>query len=140
MPNTPPLLMAKGTIRPCRFVKLDASNPHGALECDANDIPIGISYDGTNKPPIEGLVTTAYAAEAGQSLPLYGDGDICLLEAGDNVVTGNRLKSDNDGKGVPIATTGTTIQHFGAVALENGASGTLVRVQVKIGSERPALT
>lgn len=140
MPNTPPLLMAKGIIRPCRFVKLDPTNPHGALECDANDIPIGISYDGTNKPPLEGLVTTAYAAEDGQAISIYGEGDICLLECGGDVVTGNRLKSDADGKGVPIATTGTTIQQFGARALENGAAGTLVRVQILIGSERPALT
>jgi hypothetical protein len=53
---------------------------------------------------------------------------------------GNLLKSDADGKGVPIATTGTTIQQYGAMALESGKSGEKIRVFIMLGSERPAIT
>ena len=141
MPNTPPQLVAGGTIRPHRFVKLDGSNDFTGLEADANDIVIGISQVGGNRPPLDDLVSTNNAAIAGETFRLFGEGDICLIEAGDTFAHGARLKSDNDGRGVAITTTGTTIQHFGARALEAAtAVGQLVRAQVMIGSERPALT
>ncbi|GAB6165613.1 hypothetical protein JCM19992_16130 [Thermostilla marina] len=137
MPNTPPQLVAAGDIRPCRFVKIAAQ--HKAAECDANELPIGVSQQGTDKPEIENLSSATLAAAAGESLQIYSVGDVCLLEAGATINAGDRLKSDADGKGVPIATTGTALQNYGAVALQDGAAGELVRVFVLIGSERPAL-
>lgn len=139
MPNTPPHLVAGGDIYPSRFVKLDATAENTGLQATANDLPIGISMEGTNKPQVEDLSTATLAAAAGQSLRLYGLGDVCLLEAGGTVTPGDRLKADADGKAVPIATTGTTIQNYGAVALQGGAAGDLIRAFVLIGSERPAL-
>lgn len=143
MSLTHPNLVANGNIRPFRFVKQDDSGtPESfmAKEADANEIVIGIAGEGTNYPPLSDIVTTAYHAQAGQPVKLNGQGEICFLEAGGSFAAGARLKSDADGKGVAIATTGTTIQHFGARALEaSTGDGQIVRVQVLIGSERPAL-
>ncbi len=141
MPNTPPRLVAGGDIRPCRFVKMSTAADDRGLECDANELPIGISYENGKYPPLNDLVTTNNHAAAGDPIGLYGDGDQCLLELGSGGATrGGRLKSDADGKGVAIATTGTTIQNYGAIALESGSEGEKIRVFILIGSERPALT
>lgn len=137
MPNTPVNLRASGTIRACRFVK--QSGDFTGAEADANETVIGISYQDGKYPPLNDLVSTNNHAETGDPIRLYGDGDICLLEYGGTVTAGERLKSDADGKGVSIATTGTTIQNIGAVAIEGGSSGEKRRVQIQIYSERPAL-
>lgn len=137
MANTPHNFRASGTIRPCRFIKISGNDD--CAECDANDRPIGITYQDGKYPPLNDLVTTNNHAEDNDPVRSYGIGDICLLELGGTVTAGDRLKSDADGKGVAIATTGTTIQQFGAVALEGGSSGEKRRVQIVLGSERPAL-
>lgn len=137
MPNTPPNLQAGGTIRPCRFVKV--TDDHVGSEADANERVIGISGVDTNQPPLSDLVSSSNHATVGQQLKLFGEGDVCLLEIGDTVTASQLLKSDADGKGVPIATTGTTIQNIGARALQGGAAGAFIQVQVTIFSERPAL-
>lgn len=137
MPNTPVHLIAGGDIRPFRFVKMDGTDAHEGKEADANERVIGICGGSTNQPPLSDLVLTALHAIEGQQIRLYGEGDQTILELGDTVTPFQRLKSDADGKGVPIATSGTTIQHFGAVALEGGSAGDRIEVQVQIGSERP---
>jgi hypothetical protein len=141
MPNTPPVLISGGDVRPARFVKMDTSEQVQALEANANETVIGISRDETKFAPLSDLTVSANAAEDGDAIPMLGDGEIGILTAGAAVTSGNYLKSDNDGKGVPIATTGTTLQRYGAVALEDAAAdGDKIRVQVQIGSERPALS
>ncbi len=140
MPNTPPHLMANGDIRPSRFVKIDATAENKGLEADANELLIGISFEGSNYPPLSDLSITVLAAAQGQHFRMYGAGDVCLLEAGDAITAGDRLKSDADGRGVTMASIGTTIQHYGARALQDAAAaGELIRVFVDLGSERPAL-
>jgi hypothetical protein len=140
MPNTPPRLVAGGNIYPCRFVKMSTVADDRGLQATANDAPIGISYPEGRYAPLEDVVTTNYHAITDDPIGLYGDGEQCLLEIGDDVTRGGRLKSDADGKGVPVLTTGTTIQQYGAIALESGSSGEKIRVFVLLGSERPALT
>lgn len=141
MPNTPPRLVAGGDIYPCRFVKQSTSADNTGLQATANDRIIGISYDSGKYPPLSDLVTDNPHAESGDPIGLYGDGDdSCLLELGGTVAAGGRIKSDANGKGVAIATSGTTIQQSGAVALEEGDSGEKIRVHVQVSSERPALT
>jgi hypothetical protein len=139
MPRPQPQMTASGNINPCRFVKISGSNT--VAECDANEMAIGISGDGTNFPPITdtGITVSGYHASAGQTVDIKGDGDICLLEVGEVVAAGARLKSDADGKGVAIATSGTTVQQFGAVALQaSAAAGEKILVQVTTyRSERP---
>lgn len=139
MPNVVPQVVAGGDIYPARFVKLSSSADHTVLQGTDNSELIGISQSGSNKAPLSDLVSTAKAAEAGQNLQIFTEGDVCLLEAGATITRGNLLKSDANGKGVPIATSGTTIQNYGAVALENGANGELIKVQVRFGKVRPAL-
>ena len=131
-------MMAAGDIRPARFVKMSAD--HKVLECDANDRIFGIAQDGGNKAPIP-ETTTILAAEADQNVAIWQPVEECLLEVGAAVTQNDRLKSDADGKGVAIASSGTTLQHYGAIALQDGAAdGTLIRVRVEISSLYPALS
>ena len=143
MSLTHPQVVANDNIRPFRFCKPDDSGTPEDFyvkEANANEKIIGIAGEGTNMPPLSDLVTTAYAAQAGQSFRMNGNGEVCLLEIGAAVAAGTYLKSDNEGRGVEIATTGTTLQRYGAMALQHGAAaGEKIRVQVMIGSERPAI-
>lgn len=121
---------AGGDIRPSRIVKISTAADFTALEADANEFGIGISQVGTEDPPgLSGASTNA--ASAGKNVQVFGPGSICLLELGSGGATrAGFLKSDADGKGVAIATTGTTAQNVVAVALESGAENEKVRVQV----------
>lgn len=140
MPATPPNWQAGGTIRSSRFIK--QTDSYIASEADANERIVGVSMEGTRSAPIsdDGL-SESRAALVGESFAAYGDGEECLLELGDTVDVSAeaRLKSDADGKGVPIATTGTTVQNFGGYALEDGVAGDKVRFRVEIGALRPAI-
>ena len=141
MPNTPPTLVAGGTIRTSRFVKLSSAADNTALEADANEEAIGVSYEGSNYPPLSDLVSTDNAAVEGQEFRVYGPGDVCQIVAGDAVTRGQKLKSDADGRGVPIATSGTTLQRYGGFALESAAAaGERIRFMVLPGSVYPALS
>lgn len=139
MPNTPMRILANGTIRMSRFVRYDTTAPHRGLEGNANCKCIAVAQEGSNYPPLSDLVVGGNAAVAGEYLRIYGNGDECLLECGDTVTTGDYLKSDAVGRGVPIAIAGTVLQRYGAIAQEDGAVGHLIRVSVLIGSERPAI-
>ena len=133
--------VAGGTIRPSRFVKVDGDNDHRVLEADANEAVVGISQTGTNRAPLSDLVSTSYAAIVDEQIKVYGESDFAVIEAGDAIVRGNKLKSDADGKGVPILTTGTTLQQYGAIALASAAAaGELIPVMVLIGDTYPALS
>lgn len=124
-------MVAGGDINPHRFVKQGTAADHTALECDANDVPIGVSQRGTRNTPLAGL-DDGLAAKAGESLQIYGQGETCLLELGGTVTRGARLKADADGKGVAAAAASG--DNYGAVASESGAAGQLVEVQVQIAT------
>jgi len=141
MPNIVPQLKAGGDVYPSRFVKMSAAADFTLLQADANAEVIGIAQEGSKQPPLSDLVSgTPKAAEDGDPLHIYTAGDVVLLECGDNVTRGELLKSDADGKGVPVAATGTVIQNYGAIALQNGADGEKILVQARFGKVRPALT
>jgi hypothetical protein len=133
-------LVARGNILPSRFVRLDTASENGCVQAGDNTDVIGIAQAGTNKPQVTGLVDATYAAESGQQVMVAGLGSICLLEAGGTVTPGQYLKSDSQGRGVAVATSGTTIQNYGAIALQGGSSGDKIRVMVIIGKVRPALS
>ena len=142
MPANPSHFVAGGNINPCRFVKRDVSADHQVLEADANEMVEGIAGESSRLPPLEGYVTNNYHAIAGEACRVHpaNETDV-LLEMAATCTAGLRLKSDADGKGTPIATTGTTIQHFGAIAEEAcTVIGQKIKVRVVIGSERPALS
>jgi hypothetical protein len=136
-----PCYVAGGNINPSRFVKVSTAADNTVLEADANEGVAGISGVGTKEPP--GIDTlSGLLAQAGDNVQVFGDGEVCMLKLGSGGVTrGGYLKSDADGKGVAIATTGTTAQEIGAIALESGAADELVRVQVyRQHKTYPALT
>lgn len=133
---------AGGNVKPQRFVALDPSDGR-IIQASTNGRTIGISgpskrVDFITHPGRPS--TTDYHSVAGQPCEVYAPGATTILIIGAGGCTAfDRLKSDSDGRGVPIATTGTTIQHYGAIALETMAEGEPCRVLVERGSERPAL-
>lgn len=133
-------LVARGNIAPFRFVRVDTTTENGCVQAGDNTDVIGVAQGGTNKPEVSGLITAEYAAENGQPIRVAGVGAITLVEAGATVTPGQYLKSDANGRAVPVATSGTVIQNYGAIALQGGTAGSLIRVMVVIGKVRPALT
>jgi hypothetical protein len=130
-------MVAGGDIRPARFIKVSTAADYTCLEADANEAVIGISTNATRDAPIPNADTDA--AEAGDDLHYNPIGSVCDLELAGTVARGDEIKSDADGKGVVRATTGTTLQNFGAIALESGVSGEFIKVLVVRGSVYPAL-
>lgn len=130
-----PNFIARGTIRPSRFVRIDTATDFGVLESDAGSLSIGISQEGTRDTPgVSGAGTDA--ASVGEPIHVYGLGDTPMLEVGAAVASGDRLKSDADGKGVAVA---ADADFFGAIALEAGAAdGVKIRVQIVIGQRGTA--
>jgi len=131
---------ATGNISPSRFVTLSGENTV-AQAGDNSDI-IGVAQEGSNKAPLQDYVSTLYAAVAGESLEVYSSGELCLVEAGAAITAGNLLKSDSQGRAVPIATTGTVIQNYGAVALQSATSAgqKILCLVLPLQKVRPALS
>ena len=132
MSNTPPKLLAKGTIRVSRFVVIDSSNDNAGLESAANGKIIGIASEADENAPIPGA-TQGNAATTGRAFRMYGDGDICQLIAGAAVTRGDLLESDSQGRGVNITVGTGQARYVGAQALESASgAGESIRVQVSI--------
>jgi len=138
MPAASPSFKAGGDIAPSRFVK-GGSAAHTVIQATANAVTIGISFEGTQEPPIPGY-STALAASDGEQLKVYGEGEECLIEAGGTIAAFGEVKSDANGKAVAAAATGTVVQQVAAIALEGGASGEFIRVQIRTAKVRPALS
>jgi len=130
--------VAGGDINPCRFVTLSPSADFTLLEANANEAIIGVSHESAQDAPLPGASTLA--AASGDHLAIYPIGSVCRLEAGSGGWTrGSELISDSNGKGVARATTGTTIQNVGAIALESVSEGELGKVLIVRYPLRPAL-
>lgn len=131
-------LVASGDINPARFVKISGVNT--LAQAGANEEVYGISGEGSQEAPVPGA--SALAATSGNPVNLnviYGPP--CFLEAGTGGWTaGNKLKSDSNGKGVVAASTGTTIQNIGALALTTVAAGERGLVRPVLFAVRPALS
>jgi len=119
-------MTANGNIAPSRFVISDTSADGKVTQAGAGGRVIGVSQQGTRRTPYSSL-DDGYAAIAGEDLMVYTQGAECWLELGGTVANGDRLKSDANGKGV--ATT-TDRDEWGAVAMQAGASGKLIKVRV----------
>lgn len=132
---------AADNILPSRFVELNNGGSNYAGPCGTNGQIIGVAQEGTRSFPQEGVSDVA-AANDGETFQCYSVGEVCLVEAGAAIGVGDLLKSDGNSRAVPIATTGTTIQNYGAVALEQAtASGQKIRcLVVPFGKVRPALS
>lgn len=126
---------------PSRFVSLVSGGTNSAAESSDNAEIIGVSQEGTRSFPQQSVMGEL-AATTDETFACYSVGEVCLVVAGAAFNVGTLLKSDSDGRAVPIATTGTTIQNYGAVALEQAtAAGQKIRcLVVPFGKVRPALS
>ena len=122
-------LAASGDINPSRFVSISGNST--VSQSTANEAIIGISPPGAKAAPISGASTLA--AEFTDSIGITIVGGRQLLMYGGTVVAGDRLKSDANGKGVAMATTGIQ-QNVGAYAIEGGSSGDIRMVIVMTSS------
>lgn len=114
-------LTSEGTIRPYRCVKVGSADNSG-LEADANESVIGIS-DGSAI-----AFDNANHAVSGGIIHLQ-PGKIKWLEGGGAVSPGGQIKSDADGQGVAVATSGTATQLALGIALETMADTKVSRIQ-----------
>ncbi len=113
---TPPNLVANGNINPSRFIKLDATINHGALQGTANAICLGVSQDGPKDPP--GTGGSTLAAAAGDQFSHFTVGQICRVQSGAAVAAGDELESDANGKAITALTTAATVRRISGIALE----------------------
>lgn len=116
--------VAGGNIAPSRFVVLGSAGT--VTQAGAGTNVWGIAQPSTRNISLAGL-DDGYAAVSGDVVNVYGPGDDeCLLEVAGTVTAGQYLKSDADGKGVAATSDKDKV---GAVALEGGTSGKLIRVK-----------
>ena len=134
-----PNFKAAGNVPPSRFVAVATVSDNAVVLASANERLIGIAQEGGREPPLPS-VSTIYAGQDTDNMHVYGLSEECLLELGDAVAKGDRLKADSVGRGVPIATSGTTLQNVGAIAFSTGTTGDKIRVQVVLMPERPAIS
>src|SRR5262249_14227360 len=112
---------ASGDINPSRFVTV--SGNFTVAQSAGGDTPIGVAQLAT-----KGFNATL-AAASGDSVGVYGEGEECWLYIEDTITAGNKLKPNSSGNGVAASSTNV----YGAVALEGGTTGTLIRVSVQVG-------
>ncbi len=126
-----PALIAGGTINPFRFVTASTAADNTGIQAAAVDtVVVGVS-DGSTKGPL-----SSAHAESGDPINLQG-GDIVLVQCGTaNLPTRGELVQANTADGtarVAVTTVGPARRFQGYVALENGVSGGIIRIQ-KVGS------
>lgn len=92
--------IARGDIGSSLFVTQDGSD-HGIVQSVADDVAVGVSYEGTRDAPVDGI--TPLAAKSGESCRVYTLGDPCEVIAGNTINAGDYLKPDADGKAIPAA-------------------------------------
>lgn len=130
---SPQMMTASGTIAVSRFVAI--SGDHTVAAAGSGDVPIGISQDGGRYAPIPTVTDSPpVAAISGEQLQVHFPGAPgVLLELGDTVTAGQKLKPSTGGVGIPVAGTGSLEEDYGAIAMRGGASGEKVPVLVWYG-------
>lgn len=135
MAATSPNFVVSGNIRRSTFVK--QISDYTVAQAGSGDQPIGVSFEGQEFPPgmsdyFAGTVDqdTQYAGVSGYPMRVYGLGEICLIQAGAAIVTGNPLIPTTNGLAIPWVATGG-LQYPAAIALESTTvSGAYIRCQV----------
>ena len=120
---------AGGNIYPSRFVVRSAVAGESVITQAGSNVAVwGISPSSTRRMALAGW-DDGYAAISGDDVNVFGDGDDqCYLELAGTVSSGGTIKSDADGKGVAAS---SDKDHVGAIALESGVAGDLIRVKPK---------
>lgn len=137
MPLYNPAFIAGGDIFPARFVRITGEFTVSQCSASTQSI-IGVSQEGTFAPPnlatLLGGTESGLAASVvngtGQSLKVFGLGDVCMITTGSGGATaGTKVKSDADGKAVNIGTAAGTY-NVGGTALNTVNEGEKVLIQV----------
>lgn len=133
--NNGPCFRAGGTVPPGVVVKLDASNDNSVVKATgaAGEVIIGISKRSMRDAPgLTGSDTTV-AANSGESIEVYGIGDVAPALAGAAVTRGQYLTVDSTSR--VIAASTSTNQSIVGEALES-ASGAGVEIQIRVNPFR----
>src|SRR5271170_7710992 len=118
---------SNGLISPSVFVQIDPTSNERIIQAANGSFPIGISSEGAQYAPIPGASSLA-ATSGGQSLNVYGIGDVTLLNAtASGWTAGALLMPAYDGSGFGLTATGGA--NYGAIALESITTTGLGRVQ-----------
>jgi len=128
--NNPSYVMGED-VGPSLFVKADPAYDFQALKATLGAEPLGVTHEGTRDAPIPGA--SAYAALTGESVRVYGLGEVCevLVSATLAIVAGDRVAPDASSKAQP-AVHGFP---YGGRALNAAAAAGKVRVQLERGVE-----
>ncbi|MCK5604214.1 hypothetical protein KAR91_20165 [Candidatus Pacearchaeota archaeon] len=120
--------VANGDIEPARFVTI--ADESRVAQSVTGDRIIGVSQNWQKNTPIAGQSVSTLAAEAGDQIVVYGEGEDVSLEMGETVSAGDALKPDAVGRAIAVDTTATDAS--GAVALQDGVLGEKIRCRVEI--------
>jgi|SRR5579864_213436 len=124
-------MAAGGNITPSSFLVLVSGSDRVVNVAGAGNKCVGISREWHRLPPWEGL-DDGYIAILNDSVPHYDYGldQEALLQLGGTVAVGDYLKSDASGHGVTASSDG---DEYGAIAIEAGNVGDIVKVQMTRG-------
>ena len=103
-------VVAGGTIRPSRIVKISTAADNTVLESAAATSPnIGIAQQGTRRAPGTGD-DDGNAALVDEQLGIYGPGSgLAPCQAGGTVVAGDAITSDGSALGIATTTEGNVV-------------------------------
>jgi hypothetical protein len=121
-------LVANGNIIPSSIVILDSTNAgYGLQASSATTTPLfGICYQNQWRTPWAPL-QDGFAAIQGINIGIFEEAEICRLQIGGTVTTGDMLTSDANGRGITTTTSGNyTI----AQAMESGVNLDYILVRV----------
>jgi hypothetical protein len=109
-------------------VTLSAAANFTAKQSVVGEKPLGVSQEWSRLTPLPGAAT--YAAADGNEVSVYSLGQVCYLTCGTASITrGAQLKPDALGKAQVAVSTNA----YGALALESGVAGSLIRVVIREG-------
>jgi hypothetical protein len=119
--------VAGGNVEPMHFVTIGTDGR--VTQAGAGVQIFGVSGQGTRFPPY-GSLDDGYAAIAGESVLVHGppEKDVSLVLGG-TVTIGAFIKSDANGEGVASS---ADQEDVGAIALQAGVSGEIIKVQLII--------
>lgn len=120
--------IADGNIGTNLILKLGTAGRDHVVQAGANDIPIAVSPSGTHDRD-----SGVFAAELDDQFEVYYGG-LVKIKCGATVLVGEYLKSDVNGKAVPVLTVVSSgpQNHIG-IALNAGLTDEIITVQVEIG-------
>lgn len=84
MPMQNPSFVAGEDIATSLIVKISTAADHTVLKAVVNDVPFGVTHEGSREAPIPNV--TPVAALSGESVRVYGPGETCEIQVGSGVV------------------------------------------------------